>query len=170
MREPQISKGHNHKNEKMKTSTDRGRGDAYCSRKSRLHVDDKVDNDDELAMMTMSMMMRTMMMMKMMEMLKMKEGSWNLLMVEPMAAGSGSGSKLWEVEINVNVNINININIRSKLWEVEINVNLVSTITITITTMIIIATNIIVEVISDSELWRPTSASGQPSPTPCQVS
>ena len=68
------------------------------------------------------------MMMKMMEMLKMNEGSWNLLMVEPMAAGSGSGSKLWEVEINV---------------------NLVSTITITITTMIIIATNIIVEVSSD---------------------
>ena len=58
---------------KMKTSTDRGRGDAYCSRKSRLHVDDKVDNDDELAMV--SMMMRTMMMMKMMEMLKMNEGS-----------------------------------------------------------------------------------------------
>ena len=134
---------------KIKTSTDRGRGDAYCSRKSRLHVDDKVDNDDELAMMTMSMMMRTMMMMKMMEMLKMNEGSWNLLMVEPMAAGSGSGSKLWEVEINV---------------------NLVSTTTITITTMIIIATNIIVEVSSDSELWRPTSASCQPTPTPCQVS
>ena len=136
---------------KIKTSTDRGRGDAYCSRKSRLHVDDKVDNDDELAMMTMSMMMmRTMMTsMKMMGMLKMNERSWNLLMVEPMAAGSGSGSKLWEVEINV---------------------NLVSTITITITTMIIIATNIIVEVSSDSELWRPTSASCQPTPTPCQVS
>ena len=64
-------------------------------------------------------------------MLNTNEGSWNLLMVEPMAAGSGSGSKLWEVEINV---------------------NLVSTITITITTMIIIATNIIVEVSSDSEL------------------
>ena len=30
-----------------KTSTDRGRGDAYCSRKSRLHDDD----EDELAMM-----------------------------------------------------------------------------------------------------------------------
>ena len=55
--------------------------------------------------MTMSMMMRTMMMMKMMEMLKMKEGSWNLLMVEPMAAGSGSGSKLWEVGININSTI-----------------------------------------------------------------
>ena len=105
------------------------------------------------------------MMMKMMEMLKMKEGSWNLLMVEPMAAGSGSGSKLWEVEINVNLVSTITITITT-----TINVSLVSNITITITTMIIIATNIIVEVSSDSELWRPTSASCQPTPTPCQVS